>query len=113
MAYLTRGLDFFRGQFKAELEQDNGTGNYLADIRDETINLRDYEDVGIGAIGEETATDYVGYQCAMGNFRTGFEKTMNEIERLWKEADVVENPPKMANMWVDALEKGRKIAAQE
>jgi hypothetical protein len=58
------------------LGYDNGTGCYLADVGDETIDLRSYNpDLGDGVIAAETAADYLGYRSAMNNFQMGFEKT--------------------------------------
>jgi hypothetical protein len=46
------------------LGHDNGTGCYLADIGDETIDLRSYTDLGNRVIATETAADFLGYKSA-------------------------------------------------
>ena len=124
MEHLTKDLNFFRKKFKGSLEYDNGTGCYLADVGDETIDLRSYrEDLGNGIIGAETAVDYVGYRSTMKNFQMGFEKTKDEIEQIWKVVDLVRDVDKgqlvrqdsltIPKWEADSLERGRKAAAQE
>lgn len=119
MKHLTKDLEFFRTQFKDSLDYDNGNGNYLADTGydDEPIDLRSYEDVGNGTIEEETVVHYIGYKGAMDNFQMGFEKTKNEIENIWKDVDLLRftqgGSLNISKFQTDALEKGRKAAAQE
>lgn len=123
MDHLTKDLVFFRDQFKKSLEYDNGDGCYLDDIGDETINLKFHMDLGNGTVGTETAIDYMGYISAMNNFQMGFEKTKDNIEKIWKVVDVVRNVDEnqlvqkdslMMPKWqADELEKGRKAALQE
>ncbi|KAL8922657.1 MAG: hypothetical protein Q9172_003472 [Xanthocarpia lactea] len=123
MEHLTRDLEFFRNKFKESLDYDNGTGCYLADVGDETIDLRSHMDLGNGIIGAETAVDYVGYRSSMNNFQMGFEKTKDEIEKIWKVVDLVRDTERdqlirqdsmtIPKWEAEALEKGRKAAAQE
>lgn len=123
MKHLTKDLEFFRNKYKKSLDYDNGTGCYLADIRDEIIDLRSCTDLGNGVIAAETAADYLGYRSAMHNFHMGFEKTKKEIEKIWEDIDVVRDVDnkefvqkdslKIPKWEADALEKGRKAAAQE
>ncbi len=123
MEHLTRDLEFFRNKFKENLDYDNGTGCYLADVGDGTIDLRSDMDLGNGIIGAETAVDYVGYRSSMNNFQMGFEKTKDEIEKIWKVVDLVRDTEKdqltrqdsltIPKWEAEALEKGRKAAAQE
>lgn len=59
----------------------------------------------------------------MNNFLMGFETTKKEIEKVWEHVDVVrdidndefvqKDSLKIPNWEADALEKGRKAAAQE
>lgn len=123
MEHLTKDLEFFRNKLKESLNYDNGTGCYLADMGDETIDLRSYTDLGNGIIGAETAVDYMGYRSTMNNFQLGFEKTKDEIEKIWKAVDLVRDTEKgqliradsltIPKWEAEALEKGRKAAAQE
>lgn len=123
MEHLTKDLQFFRNKLKDSLDYDNGTGCYLADVGDETIDLRSYTDLGNGIIGAETAVDYMGYRSTMKNFQMGFEKTKDEIEKIWNIVDLVRDVEKgqliredsltMPKWEAEVLEKGRKAAAQE
>lgn len=123
MEHLTRDLEFFRTKYKNSLDYDNGTGCYLADVGDQTVDYRSDMDVGNGVITAETATDYLGYKSAMCNFQMGFEKTKKEIEKIWEDVDVVRDVDsaqfvqkdslKIPNWEAVGLEKGRKAAAQE
>jgi hypothetical protein len=83
----------------------------------------EYEEVGNGMIIEETVVSYLGYKSAMDNFQMGFEKTKDQIEKVWKDVNVVGVVAKgqivkkeqltRAQIEMDGLEKGRKVAAQE
>lgn len=123
MKQLSQDLEFFRKNCKDSLDYDIGNGNYLADVGDETIDLRSYQkDLGNGEITAETATEYLGYKSAMDNFQMGFKRTKEEVEKVWKDVDLVKDGDewfqkdslKISSKWeVDALDRGRKAAAQE
>lgn len=125
MKQLTNDLEFFRNKYKSSLNHDNGAGCYLADIGDETIDLRSYQtDLGNGVISAETAAHFLGYRSAMNNFQMGFKKTKEEIEKIWENIDLVrdidngewvrKDSLKIPSKWeAGRLEKGRKAAAPE
>ena len=123
MKKLNKDLEFFRNKYNSSLNYDNGTGCYLADVGDETIDMRSYMDLGNGIISAETAANFMGYRTAMDNFQMGFEKTKEEIEKIWEDVDMVRDVDseqfvqkgsvKIPKWEVDALEKGRKVAARE
>lgn len=124
MKQLTEDLTFFRDKYKSSLDYDNGAGCYLADIGDETIDLRSYQtDLGNGVITAVTAANYLGYRSAMKNFQMGFKKSNEKIEKIWNNIEVVRDIDN--NVWVrkesvnisskweiDALEKGKLAASQ-
>ena len=122
MEHLSRDLTFTRSQFETSLEYDNGNGNYLADVGDETI---DYKaggmDVGNGIISADTARDYMGYKVAMDNYEAGLKKTKDQLEKIWDAVRMVQRDDEFIQKssltlpdWLaDGLEKGRKAAAQE
>jgi hypothetical protein len=124
MKQLTRDLEFFRNKYKNALGYDNGTGCYLADHGDETIDIRSSNmDVWNGVISAETAADYLEYRSATDNFLLGMETTKREIGRIWEDVEVVRDTDnnefvrkdllKVANWEADTLEKGRRAAVQE
>ena len=114
MGHLLRDLEFFRKQFKTSLEYDSGAGDYREETADGTeFDIRCGTDAGDGTIKEETAVDYIGYRIAMDNFQSGFDKTKDQIEKIWKDVDVGEGSLAMPKVFADSLEKGRKAAAQE
>lgn len=83
MKQLTKDLEFFRNKYKDSLNYDNGARCYLADVGDETIDLRSYQmDLGNGVITVETAAEFLGYRSAIDNFQMGFKKTKEEIEKI-------------------------------
>lgn len=123
MEHLTKDLQFFRNKLKHSLDYDDGTGCYFADVVDETIDLRSYTDLGNGIPGAETAVDYMGYRITMKNFQVGFDKTKDEIEKIWNIVDLIrdveegqlirEDSLTIPKWEVEVLEKGREAAAQE
>lgn len=50
MKQLTKDFEYFRGKYKNSLGYGNGTGCYLADVGEETIDVRSYIDLGNGVI---------------------------------------------------------------
>lgn len=91
MGQLLRDLEYFRKEFKTYLEYDSGAGNYLEETGDGTeYDIRSCMDAGDGTIKEETIVDYSGYRIAMDNFQMGFDKTKDQIEKIWKDVDVGE-----------------------
>ena len=115
MKHLLRDLEFFRKQFKTNLEYDVGLGDYREETADGTeYDIRDVTDAGDGTIKNETAVDYLGYKAAMDNFHMGFEKTKYQIEEIWKDVDKSAKGPVVMPKWAaGSLEKSRKTAAQE
>jgi len=47
----------------------------------------------------------------MDNFQMGFDKTKDQIEKIWKAAGM--NPLVLLDYELEGLERGRKAAAQE
>jgi hypothetical protein len=114
MEHLLRDLEFFRKQVKTSLEYDVGAGDYREEASDGTeYDARFESDVGDGTIKEETVVYYMGYKVAMDNFQMGFEKTKEQIEKIWKDVDVGKGFLAIPDWAADGLEKGRKAAAQE
>jgi hypothetical protein len=114
MEHLLRDLEFFRKQVKTSLEYDIGAGDYREETSDGTAcDARYWSDAGDGTIKEETAVDYMGYKVAMDNFQMGFEKTKDQIEKIWEDVDVGKGSLAIPKWAADGLEKGRKAAAQE
>lgn len=105
------------------MDYNNGTRCYLTDVGDETIDLTLYIDLGNRIIGAETAVNYMGYRSTIKNFQMGFEKTKDEIEKIWKVVNLVRDIEKgqliredsltIPKWEAEALEKDRKAAAQE
>jgi hypothetical protein len=111
---LLRDLEFFRKKFKTSLEYDSGGGDYREEIGDgPEYDVRSYTDAGDRTIKEETTVDYIGYRIAMDNFQIGFDKTKDQIEKIWKNVDVGKGSLALPKWEADGLEKGRKAAAQE
>jgi hypothetical protein len=106
------------------LNYDNGAGCYLADVGDETIDLRSYQtDLGNGVITAETASNFLKYRSAMDNFQMGFKKSNEEIEKIWNDVELVRDidnnawvrkeSVKISTKWeTDILEKDKKAAVQ-
>ena len=114
MGQLLRDLEFFRKKFKTSLKYDSGAGDYCEETADGTEwDVRSYTDAGDGTIKEETTVDYMGYKIAMDNFQMGFDKSKDQIEKIWKDVDVGKGSLVLPKWEADGLEKGRKAAAQE
>ena len=114
MGQLHRDLEFFRKKFKTSLKYDSGAGDYREETADGTEwDVRSYTDAGDGTIKEETTVDYIGYKIAMDNFQMGFDKSKDQIEKIWKDVDVGKGSLALPKWEADGLEKGRKAAAQE
>ena len=129
MAHLLNDLEFFRKKFKRSLEYDSGAGDYDEEWGDGTLYDVRYEtDAGNGMIKEETMVNFVGYKLAMDNFQMGFNKTKDQIEKIWEASEGGEDSLAVPQSGLDGLEedslaipqfeldglaRGRKIAAQE
>jgi hypothetical protein len=129
LKHLATDLEYFRKRFKNNLNDDNGTGDYLTDLgTEETIDMRwDNSDLGNGTITAESAADFCLYRSAMENFELGVSKSKEVVEGIWNDVEVVRDDDrgapggwvrkdevKVKEMWVkDVLEKGRRAAAQE
>jgi hypothetical protein len=122
MEHLTEDLKLFRERYKSCLSHNNAVTYYHIDAGDENIDL-----LGYGVITTETVARFQEYKSAMKNFQKGFEKSKKVIDELWNQVEffrdnlVFESMRKdEANIdldehqWVvDALERGRRVAAQE
>jgi len=129
MAHLLNDLEFFRKKFKRSLEYDSGAGDYEEEWGDgQLYDVRSHTDAGNGMIKEETMVNFVGYKLAMDNFQMGFDKTKDQIEKIWEASEggkdslavprsgsdgLEESSLAMPQFELDGLAKGRKIAAQE
>jgi hypothetical protein len=115
---------YFRKMVQMRLEYDNGTPSYLTDVVNEAPDydsyMYEYEEVGNGMIIEETVVSYLGYKSAMDNFQMGFEKSKDQIEKVWKDVNVVGVVAKgqtvkkeqltREQIEMDGLEKGLRVA---
>jgi len=73
--------------------------------------MRSGTDDGDGTVKKQTLVDCIGYRMAMDNFQMGFDKTKDQIEKIWKAAGM--NPLVLLDYELEGLERGRKAAAQE
>jgi len=129
MAHLLNDLEFFRKKFKMSLEYDSGAGDYNEEWGDGALyDVRSHTDAGNGMIKDETMVNFAGYKLAMDNFQMGFDKTKDQIEKIWEaseggkdsltlpqsEFDGLEKDSlALPQFELDGLVKGRRIAAQE
>jgi len=113
MQHLQRDLEFFfRTKFKMSLEYDSGLEDYCEEVAEGiTWDMRSGKDDGGGIVKKKAVVDCIGYRMAMDNFPTGFNKTKDQIEKIWKDAG--KNSLLLPDYEVDGLERGRKAAAQE